>query len=430
MKKVFSSLFVLLLLLVTLWGLSTSVFSDDTKKVIQKMFFDEISQNDTLFADLFDHKVLSVNHSMFESKLKIAIQTSNNIVSSLLKIDLNSKLVLDVDIYNGPLLFEKTGVSVGASIWYLDIDEELSSLEIVDKINKKQLDAVVIKFGFNEVVSYELLYRNDSYEPLIKGTFTPSVGNGEIDISLSKLLSEKQGIIEADQIHFEFRRPDDEFEKKIIEFKANVSDVLFQYELMSELLSKNLDIEGSISFYNNKLHSNINVKNRNKLLSNYSLEDSTLTFGITDLNLSNLSEFVEAFNEFQNLQLQTEWILKEQSEVPDGQDKIWQLQHDMSALLKKLYSLSNAVFLKDNQPVIKFKLGAPDNDQATLAGGVLPLSLASVDSISEDNSFFSLFKAEAKVTLDETLRKQLNSKLPIKKNKFNLIYKNNKLLMQ
>jgi len=138
-----------------------------------------------------------------------------------------------------------------------------------------------------------------------------------------------------------------------------------------------------------------------------------------------------------------QWILEEQGEFPEGQDKIWELQDRESRYFRKLPQLvSNVIFtegsknaVNDSQRIndasIRFYLQTQyKNEDSSINGAIYPSSLESNELDASMLSLASLIHPEAKVKLNGDWLRYLSSRFPITKNDFTLTYKNKQLLMQ
>ena len=184
MRKGISSLFVLLLLLFSLWAFSAWSFGVSTKDSLKNIFSEQVLGNDILFTDSFEYELLDLSHSVFSAKAKIAIQSSSHGLLSIIGSQLDNKLILNVDIYNGPLLFDRSGVSAGSSIWYVGIDEELNDKNLLNKIQLKQLPKAVIKIDFDNKIHYKLPIQAHTLEFVLQGSYDPETQEnfGQIDV--------------------------------------------------------------------------------------------------------------------------------------------------------------------------------------------------------------------------------------------------------
>ena len=434
MRKVISSFFVLILLLFSLWGLSAWSFGVSTKDSLKNIFSDQVSSNVILFTGTFEYELLDLSHSIFGAKAKLAIQSSSDGLLSIIGSKFNSKLILNVDIYNGPLLFDRTGVSTGNSIWYVSIDEELNEQNILSKFNIKQLPTAVIKIDFDNKIYYKLPIQADTVEMVLEGNYDPKTqdGYGQIDVDdfTQKI---EQLRVEAKNTQLVFKHNNSPEKDSVIDFSIDMPEILFQYHLMSKSINLKVVGTGKISINNNNLSVLNTITFEQSQTLNYPIQQGDLRFEISDIDLTKLMKVVNSLSQFEDLQQQIGWILEEHAELPEGQDQIWQLQDRIQQLFAHLPSLTKEVLIKNNKPIINLTLNTQhQNKVSILVGGVLPLSQQSVDliGIHSNITFLSLLKAEAKVNLDEALLAHIATRLPINNTNFQLVYKQNKLLMQ
>lgn len=434
MRKGISSLFVLLLLLISLWGFSAWSFGASTRDSLSNVFSDQVSGNDILFTDPFEYELLDLSHSVFGAKAKIAIQVSSNGLLSIIGSQIDKKLILNVDIYNGPLLFDRSGISTGSSIWYVSIDEELNDKNLLNKLQLKQLPKAVIKIDFDNMIHYKLPIKAHILEMVVQGSYDPKTQEnfGQIDVDNFTHQSEQQRI-ETKNAHLSFKHFNSAEKENVIDFSTDMPEILFQHQLMSKPINLKAIGNGKVSIHNNNLSVITTTTFEQSQTLNYPIEQGDLKFEITDVNLTKLTEVFTGLSTLENLQQQIGWILEEHAEVPEGQDQIWQMQDSIQQLSAYLPSLTNELMIKKNKAITRFTLNTQhQNKLSTLTGGILPLSQQSLDKIgiNANTTFLSLFKAEAKINLDESLFAHIATQLPIKNPIFGLVYKQNKLLMQ
>ena len=159
------------------------------------------------------------------------------------------------------------------------------------------------------------------------------------------------------------------------------------------------------------------------------IEKLNISTHIKGIQQSSFLRMMETKAEIDNLRMQTQWELEEHGEVPEGQDKIWQLQNQISNL-KNEYPVSfyNAIFSDENatnNKNISIEMqSSNDQGQSRLKGYLKPSSNTDVST-----RFVDLFAAEAQVTLDDLLYTYISNHSGIRKKQFSLSYEQNKLLM-
>ncbi len=434
MRKGISSLFVLLLLLISLWGISAWSFGVSTKDSLKNIFSNQVSGNDIHLNDTFEYELLDLSHSVFGAKAKVAIQASSHGLLFIIGSQIDNKMILNIDIYNVPLLFDRSGVSTGSSIWYVSIDEELNDKNLLNKLQLKQLPKAVIKVDFDNKIHYKLPIQAHTLELVLQGSYDleNQENFGQIDVDNFTYKSEQQRI-ETKKSHLAFKYFNSAEKESVIDFSTDMPEILFQHQLMSKPIILKAIGNGKVSINNNNLSVITATTFEQSQTLNYPIEQGDLKFEITDVNLTKLTEVFTGLSTLDNLQQQIGWILDEQAEVPEGQDQIWQMQDSIKQLSAYLPSLTNELMIKKNKAITRFTLNTQhQNKVSTLTGGILPLSQQSYDSKGNNSNktFLSLLKAEAKVNLEEALFAHIATQLPIKKPSFGLVYKQNKLLMQ
>jgi len=434
MRKVLSSFFILSLLLISLWGISAWLFGEKYKNNLQNLFYGEIQSQNHFLINEFEYELFDIKHSIFGTKAKIAIEASLESQFSFIGLNNEDKLILSVESYNGPVFFDKSGISTGSSIWYVRIDQELNNKTTLDKLNFKQLPTVVFKVGFDENIEYKSAIETNFFELVLDGVYDSKVREGFGEIAVNNFNHQtKQQKIKSKDISFGFKHSNIDSKASTTDVTVDIPQILYQHQSMSKPIYLNVNGNGKISIDNNTYNSKHSISFEQIQNLYYPLTNGELELQISDLSFKKLQSVSNGFSKLENLQQQIEWILEDQAEVPEGQDKIWQLQDSVKQLKMNLPLLTNELLVKNNKSLVNFSLNTNhQNKVSTLIGEILPLSQRSLDStyITSTDSLITLFKAEAEVNLNKELLDLIAKHLPIKNKRFGLIYKQNKLLMQ
>lgn len=394
---------------------------------MDNLLSDQISNQDNLFSSEFEYELLDLRYSIFGAKAKIAVQPSSKHLFPSIWEKFDNELILNVDIYNGPLLFDKAGVTIGRGIWYISLDKQANDV-LVLKLNESP--TVLIKIGLENEIEYKLPIQWNSFKFLLAGTFDPKTqqGNGQIGVD-DLTIQNKQQIVKAENINISFTHSN----TSDFQLSTDVSEILFEHQSMSEPVLFNLESKSKISLNNKNLSALSNISFKQDQNSKYPVEEVNLGVKLKDANVIELAKLVDSFDQLENLYQQIEWILDEQAEVPEGQDQLWQLQDNIEQLTDNLPSLTNEFLMKNDKPITSFSLNVQhQKERSNLVGEVLALSKQSMElvRVNSGDSFLSLFNAKAKVSLDKALHSYISKQFPINKPNFELTFKQNKLLMQ
>ena len=133
MRKITSSAFILLLLLLSLWILSTWYFANKNKTIIEQL----LTESELDSSRFLDYKRVAIKHSVFSSTAQYSLHISSENVFSDILSELENQLLVNIDIYNGPLLFDKKGIEIGNSVWKVSLDKSnndlLKNLQLIQK---------------------------------------------------------------------------------------------------------------------------------------------------------------------------------------------------------------------------------------------------------------------------------------------------------
>lgn len=433
MRKTISSFFLLLILLLILWVASAWFFGSQTKDMLNTFSTREyLSDNQSFLKDL-EYKVIESNSTILGTKLKVSLIPKNeNIIWSIFG-NFKEDLKLNIDIINGPLLFEKSGLSIGRSKWIVSFDEkEYSSL--LSQYKFKNLPKALITIGFDKQLDYKLAIDTQLNKININGELDPitHTGKGIVEAEEFIFKTGKQ-VINSKQAKVTYTHQSTQSDEAKFNWSTDIPELLFQHQLMTDPLLMTVKGKGLISIGNDILSSSNSFSFKQSRVSNYPPETADLTFNINDLSLESLLNVIDGFDAVINLKEQTQWVLEEQSELPEGQDKIWELQDNLETSVADLPSIIEGLLVKNESSKVSFTLETQyKNNSSNLKGTILPLSESALSNLdaNSDDSIWSLLKAVSKVTLDKSLLSYVSTHLPINKSKFDLIYQQNKLLMQ
>jgi hypothetical protein len=276
---------------------------------------------------------------------------------------------------------------------------ELSRLDYASPIIQLSADNGLMNFQYPDNLSDS--NGNDTNNPSIK-TSTESADAG---------VSYKNASIQIPQLRINSQRLS---ESIFTDFKGH-SQITFKDDVIDTFLTLNFTRLNKTSTENS---------------DDLPIDQLQITAQSSGIQQASFLQVMESKAELDNLQMQTQWELQENGELPEGQDKIWQLQNQIHRLqqqypvsfYKALFSSKNE--LNMNNPSIEIKASNPSG-VSTLIGHLKPS-----ENSGESTRFSYLLEAESKVTLDDLLYAYISKRTAIRKKQFSLLYKQNKLLMQ
>lgn len=436
MRQAISSVFILILLLISLWGISTWWFGLNNKKSIENF----LTTEQMFIKNGFEYEVIDLKHSLFGSTAKIVIDLSSIGFLNLLGIEAEQKLTLNIDMFNGPLLIDKSAAYTGNSIWHITLDKTLINKQWLSELNITEFPTAVIYVDMENQIKYKINHQDSNYQFALNGFYQPEYTSSSGVISVDNFAVEsnqntinfKQAFIEYDITHNE-----SSFEKFNLQLSS--PKTIYKHQAMSKPI--NLELKGTAlsSLTENDINSNSEIFLESKGISNYPIEQAKFTFYIKQLSLDKLYLLAGSYENIKDLKQQSKWVLDEQTETPEGQDKFWLLNDESKRLKTNLPVLTQALLLKNKKPNIEFTLeNKYQNRSSKLTGNMLPSSdenssentFNGIDNREKFTTFWSLFKIQAKVNLDQFLLDYIAKHLPITKSNFELRYEDNKLLMQ
>jgi len=352
---------------------------------------------------------------------------------------------------NGPVFITKKGVDFGVSRWFIRIDPDSFSAESKEnllRIFPEELPTGVLIIGFDKESSFDSSFKTEWLDSKVTAIYNLSRSSYRGAFDIFRLNYSSSGIkFSADEGTISFQYPNsvqtlNEIESDTLDNHVTyktVSIKIPQLNIDSQILSHPIvaALKGNsqITINNNvidtliKLHFNRLKKSSDESDEVLPIDQLQITAQGSDIQQSSFLQVMETKAELDNLQMQTQWELQENGELPEGQDKIWQLQNQIHRLNQKYpVSFYNALFSsKDNvstSPRLEIQ-ASNDSGQSSLIGHLKP----SINS-GESTRFIDLLEAEASVSLDDMLYDFISKRTAIRKKQFSLLYKQNKLLMQ
>lgn len=433
MSKTISSIFILLLLFLMLWGVSSWLIGKNNEESL-KLYLDTNQSNSDSF---FKLSILESSNSILGSKSKVLLNlNSNNEVANLLE-DSFGELLLSIDIKNGPILFNKAGFSFGKSAWGITFNKNNIDAEINTNSNLKH-NTAYLQQSFENNIEYHVPLNLSNSNIQIKGVYDTNTSKNKGTITSDKLtFKNDRYFLQSNELDLKYiviqdKINDQEREQKFY-IKSTFFKVLFRHKNMEKSLNLKTNIDGNIFIKNNTLNSTNNISFMNANGSTYPIDNGKFNLKISDLDLLNVTQLIDDISEVKNLNKQAQWVLEEQGELPEGQDQIWQLQDQVKRFETTLINTTSKAINNDikKMPVFKFSfVNQYQGNQSIVKGKIDSFSESLSNKDINDLSVFSLIEVNANVTLNELMFKYLSGKIPIKKKQFSLSYRDNKLLMQ
>ena len=431
MRKLFSSAFILVLLFLTLWGISAWVISKQNEEIIRH-YFDE---NSVYSNHLFNAELLELSSSIFNSKAKISVNANNQSFLTVISNNLLNQAIYDIEIKNGPILIDQSKFKFGKSLIKLIPNVNLTT-NIKQNNQKKQLPTIHIRVDFKDNIFYQIPITTHFSKLILKGVYDTKTTKIFGVLSTNGLLYKSKNYqLTSEAVSIQYQsiidRLDNPIAEQNIALKAENFSIDYKHRLMDKSIKLKLEYNGDTHIKNNVITSNNQFSYMNTKHTDYPTQKGLVTFNANNLDVDKLLNLFEKTSYLQHLNQQTQWVLEEQSELPEGQDQIWQLQDQIKQIIKQMPDLSKEVLMLNDKSVFKFTLQSQYNgEQSNVVGDIQSIqSVFENENISE-LSVSSIAQVNAKVTLDKFLFEFISQHLPINKKQFNLIFKHNKLLMQ
>ncbi len=421
MKKLLSSIIVLIALVFILWATAALYLGSKAEQEF-KSYLQKNAQ--IVGKKLFRAELLTYKKTLTGANATLLVSSDFPAISERVgDFELNAKL------YNGPLFIRKSGVKFGSSRWLLSFPDNPNINQKLKEFFPTSFPIGVIRIDFEKKAHYWTKAKTSIAEVVITGGYDLETENNRGAIALNNF---RYGVvpneISAERINISYQH-----QKAITaNYKpgtasAQIANLKMNNENLAKALLIDLKVNSNISYTDDELSGFIKADISNKQMDNYPFESAKISLLFNGLSSDGFVAYNEANAELENLNQQVDWVLEELGEVPEGQDQIWELydriEQATKALPQKLADLSKG-------STVRVDITSQYMGEESQLKGQLNLE-ASESNIDEPSSeaWFSLLGGKAKVKLSESLHSSLKQKLPLKNPNFTLQLKQKKLLM-
>jgi len=289
------------------------------------------------------------------------------------------------------------------------------------------LPYAIVVVDFDQKAHYVVKGEVDIAHFLVTGSFDlgSQENRGEIKLTNFKL-GTLPNMIYADDIKISFQH------KKAITTlykpgtaSLQVSSLTFNHKNLEMPLVLDVKMNSDVTFSDGTLSGFLKADIRNINVGHFPLDTGELSLQFNDLPANSFVAYSEANDYLNNLHQQTEWVLEELGEVPEGQDQIWSLYDRIDEYSNGLPKLLAEQVPAEVEELIKLKVVTHYKSSTSSLNGDIELERDQ----PKLNSWLSLLKGEARVKLDEELLNVIQKSLPIVDPDFTLLLKDSKVLM-
>lgn len=433
MHRVISSFVMILLFGILAWASVAWYFGERNQQQFNQ-FIDQLSQSNT---------AINIEQNAFKKNwlgatVRLSITSDIPVISEKI-----GEMEFIADIKNGPVFFSKDAKNIrfGKSLWKVQINEENltdSQKQYLQEVFSVKLPSLNLLHGFDDIVDYQLAM------PTEESNVMQSKIRGKFNV----VSQDHKGLLEFKNVSFKTLLYDIDIPSAEIHYKNNKTKTIanlplrltfklpqikikqiggsgfvrFDVEGSENILLKNNIIDGSLNIILNNIDEQSQTDNSNTL----PMKEANIDFTLNDISTDALFEFNNLKMTLNNLTLQKEWVLEEQGELPEGQDEIWQLQQEYDSVLLKLHKLLEKQLFNSDKGKVTFKvLSEEATGNSSMEG-----EIQAVKTPLKSMRLTDLLEARANVALSDELFAYLKGKTGIPKATFQLLFKQNKLLMQ
>jgi hypothetical protein len=422
MKKLLSAIIIIFIILLMLWAVVGWYFGSKTEQEF-KGFLEESSQ--LAGKRLFRAELVSYKRTASGARASLDISSDYPLLNERL-----GELKLNVKLLNGPVFITHSGVSAGSSRWVLQVVDGSDAVKEYEELFPNSLPSAVVRVDFEEKAHYVAKLETSFARSLITGIFDLETQDNRGAIALKDfVLGERPNVISANNIQISYQH------HKAITTRykpgtasLQIKSLRIQYKQLLKSLVLDVKVNSNISLNENALSGFIksDVRNVNTAASDdFPIETAELSLFFKGLPADAFIAYSEANDDLDNLHQQAQWALEELGEVPEGQDQIWSLYDRIEESSNRLPKILAEQMHGDNKPLVQIKAVTHYQKSSSHLEGNINLNSEN----PKISSWLSLLEGEAQVELDDALFEMVQTLLPITKPKFQLLLKDNKVLM-
>lgn len=461
MKKILSSLFILILFFVLAWGVAGWYFGKNAETEL-KTYLSNIEKIPG--EKLFRAELLEYKSTLLGAKAKFKISSDTSFLDERLgDFELNARML------NGPIfLHEKDDnvenhsfFEIGTTRWRFDIDElsiENEKREYLSSMFPEDLPQLVIVTDFDNNAHYQSHLKTEFADALISGIYNLENDDNEGEMSINNLqYGSASNRISAPQatISYNHQRgitaaykpgitnitiPELEFSHPVLDkpLVLNfIADAAVQSEekLLSSAVTNGSATENKATDILNGLLK-ISVKKVSEPIAEHytnkgteqnsphpiPLEKADIKIHFDKIPAEAFIALSEEKAKEDNLYQQIQWTLEESAELPEGQDQIRALNDRLQEMNNQLATLlDNSFSIKESQ--IRLNVSAENKTQKSTLIGKIRLN----KKARNPENVFHLLMGDAKVILNKELFTFLKPLAELHSPTFELTLQNGKL---
>jgi hypothetical protein len=432
MRKLFSSIVTLSILLLIIWAAAVWYFGNRT----EQQFVSALENNNLVLGEkLFRTELLSYTKTLTGAEAHLTLSSDSSFISERI-----GDIPIIAELINGPVFFEKSDISTGSARWIIKVDTKRLSKqqkENLQNIFTKTLPSVIVRVDFDKKVHYFSRIKFDQLGILMTGIYDLESQQNRGAINIDKVRygnSSNQLFAENVKISFQHQKAITSHYKpgtmalQIPELQINHqllnNPVVFSVKANSNIRSENNFLNGFIHFsFKNLLVTNKLTK---LSISELPIKNAELSLQFKQISTEGYIDLSEKLAELENLKQQAIWALEENGELPEGQDQIWQLYQRIDKLSEIRPKLIANTLFNDGKSNVSFEFKADNNSRESTVFGDIAVS----KNLDKASRLISLIDIQAQVKLEDELYSFISNLIAIDRAQFELSFENNRLLMK
>ena len=428
MRKLFSSIVTLSILLLLIWAAAVWYFGSRT----EQQFVSILENNNLVLGEKISRtELLSYTKTLTGAKAHLTLSSDSAFLSERI-----GEIPITAELTNGPVFFENSDISTGSARWIIKVDTKRlnkQQKENLQSIFTKTLPTIIVRIGFDNKAHYFSSIQFDRLGLLMTGIYdlesqqnrgAINVNNVRYGNSSNQLFTKNMKISFQHQKAITSHYKPGTIALQIPQLQINHQQLnnplLFSVKGNSNIRSENNFLNGFIHFsFKNLLASELAP-------SEIPIKKAELSLQFKQISMEGYIDLSEQLAELENLKQQVVWALEENGELPEGQDQIWQLYQRIDNLSEIQPQLIADTLFNKGKSSVRFELKSNNNSgKSTIFGGI-----KLTENKGKATSLVSLIDVQAEVNLDDELYKFISNQTGIDRERFQLYFKDNRLLMK
>ena len=364
-KKGLFILFVITLLLITLWGFFGWSLANQSREQLNT--FLSVNLHDAEMNSI-DAQLLTYTPTLIGAKTSVKVSSKVEFIKEQI-----GDLLITARLFNGPVFYDDGKVFFGKALWKLSLDSSMRERELstehklnTEDIIKSKKPSLSVLVDFNDDISYRSHIKKlataslSIKDLLLEGNIKNNAKESRLNIHVKQIsfLSDA-GIIDIPALDVAFQ-----LDQSLSAKQQHLSYLSEPFELKDTARKLHLTMasSGKIIQINNSLSGLLNIKFKNDIAPIN--RNSNLQIKLQNLSVAGYQALLQTEADILNLKQQIEWTLDNDAETPEGQDHIWRLYDQLETKNLPLAEVLAKKIFEDADSELSMMLNVEDLEKS------------------------------------------------------------------